>query len=244
MAIDYWKLVKEFKIGDWVQRFAPASGSSMSPFMGHVTAVRRGLGVVDVQFPYGNEQCFPDDLLRVNPKLSDYLPPESVDQTYMTTETEKARGMWASSSAKGLWRSAEVPAGFYKDLGKLWSRGVGEVAAYDQMWRRHAANTSDEVLRGEISKYYRLASNLAQLRIDQYVAKTAAYWVSQNRQYRLSKKELQAGKPSCPKCGTAMRKTNYKMHEGASHRLFACPSDLFLIKHRDLIGPEGQSVQW
>ena len=212
--------------------------------MGHVTAVRRGLGVVDVQFPYGNEQCFPDDILRVNPKLSEFLPPESVDQTYMTTETEKVRKMWASARTKGLWRCAEVPAGFYRDLAKFWSRGVGEVAAYDQMWRRHAANTPDETLRGEISKYYRLASNLMKLRIQQHAEKSAAYWVAQNRQYRMSQKEVQAGCPSCPKCATPMRKTNYKMREGTKHLLYACPKDLFLIKDTDLIGPQGEALQW
>ena len=244
--IDYWKLVKEFKVGDWVQRFAPASGATLSPFMGYVTAVQRGLGTLDVQWPYGNEQAFPDDVFKVNPKLSGFLPPESVDQTYMTLETEKARERWASSDAqRHLWRVADVPQGFYLDLAKLWSQGLGEVAAYDQVWRKHAANvTGDDVIRSEVAKYYRLASGLATLRIKQFIAKSAAYWSAQNRQYKLSQKELQAGCPSCPKCASPMRKTNYKMHEGASHRLFACPQDLFLIRDRDLIGPNGQSIQW
>lgn len=243
MAIDYWKLVKEFNIGDWVQRFAPASGSTASPFMGYVTTVHRGLGTLDVQWPYGNEQMFPDDLIKVDPRLSEFLPKEGMDQTYMTLETEKARQRWASS-AGNEWRESEVPAGFYRDLAKLWSTGFGEVSAYDQMWRRYAAYADDAVLQDVIAKYYRVATNLTKLRIDQFIKKSAAYWVAQNRQYRLSQQELKAGKPSCPKCGCSMRRTSYKMHEGASHRLYACPKDLFLIKATDLIGPEGEPIQW
>jgi len=243
VAIDYWQIVKEFKVGDWVQRFAPASGATISPFMGIVTTVQRGLGTVDVQWPYGNEQMFPDDIFRVNPNVGVYLPPET-DQTYMTRETEMARERWASS-ARNLWANTQVPAGFYRDLSKLWSLGLGEVSAYDQMWRKHAGQTSgDDVVRTEVAKFYRVAKGLRNLRIKQHVAKSSAYWVAQNRQYRLSQQEIKAGGPSCPKCAGAMRRTNYKMHEGNSHRLFACPRDLFLIKDTDLIGPEGQPVQW
>lgn len=242
MAIDYWKLVKNFSVGDWVQRFAPASGSTVSPYMGHVTAVQRGLGTLDVQWPYGNEQVFPDDVFKVNPKLAEFLPFESVDQTYMTLETEQARQRWASTG--GQWRESEVPQGFYRDLAKLWSLGLGEVSAYDQMWRKHAAYSDDSVIQDVVAKYYRVADNLAKLRIDQHVRKSAAYWVAQNRQYRLTQSEHKAGKPSCPKCGCTMRRTSYKRQEGSSQHLYACPQDLFLIKADALIGPNGDPVGW
>lgn len=245
MAIDYWRLSKEFAIGDFVQRYAPGQGSfSLSPFMGRVTAVHRGLGVLDVQFPYGNERVFPDDVVKVDARLSQWLPPETLDQTYMSLDTQRAREIWATSNAQKMWRSGELPVGFYRDLSFLWAKGAGEVRAYDELWRKHAASVADHVLRDEVAKFYRVASRLTDARIQQHTMKTAAYWVAQNRQYRMTSEELQVRKPGCPKCGTRMRRTTYKMDKGARHRLFACPKDLFLIKVTDMLGPEGQPVEW
>lgn len=242
--IDFWKLVKDYSQGDTVQRYSPgAGGYSMSPFVGRVTAVHRGLGQVDVQWPYGNERMSPDEIVRVDPKISTWLPPE-FDQSYDSYDIQKARSRWASANGP-LWRGAELPPGFYKDLAQVWARGHGEVAAYDSLWHRYAAQgISDDSLRDEISKFYRVASNLADLRLQQHAVKTATYWVAQNRQYRVTSEELQARKPVCPKCATRMRKTTYKMDKGARMRLFACPKDLFLIKTTDILGPGGEPVQW
>jgi len=134
--IDYWKLCSDFEAGDAVQRFVPGLGGlSLSPFVGMVTAVHRGLGVVDVQWPYGNERSFPDDIVRVNPQILHYLPP-TLDQSLATFDVGKAREKWASTR---LWRTTELPAGFHVDLARLWTKGATEVAAYDDLWRRYAA---------------------------------------------------------------------------------------------------------
>lgn len=245
MAIDYWKLTKERKVGDFVQRYAPGQGGfSMSPFLGRITAVHRGLGVVDVQWPYGNERMFPDDIVAVDPKLSTWLPPETLDQTYQSLDTQRARELWASASKRGLWRVGQFPVGFYRDLAILWTKNAGEIGAYDTLWRKYASVVPDEALRDEVGKYFRVASNLAELRLQQHSMKTAAYWVAQNRQYRVTKEEHKAGKPCCPKCGTPMRRTTYKMDKGAKHRLFGCPKDLTLIKQDAILGPDGQPVSW
>jgi len=239
--IDFWKLVKDFHIGDTVERFAPASGSSLSPFVGRVTAVHRGLGQIDVQWPYGNERMSPDEITRVDGRLEKYLPPE-FDQSYMSYDIAEARKRWASASP---WRGPELPAGFYLELAKLWKQGADEVKAYDALWHRYAASgASDDSLRDEVEKFYRVSRRLSDLRIQQHIAKTAAYWVAQNRQYRATQNEIKAGRPSCPKCGTAMRRTTYKMAEGNRIRLFACPMDLFLLKSDAILNPQGESVGW
>jgi len=41
-----------------------------------------------------------------------------------------------------------------------------------------------------------------------------------------------------------MRKTLYKMKEGQRLKLFACPKDLFIIRQRDIMGPEGEPIDW
>ena len=44
--IDYWALVKEFTQGDVVQKIDVIDGD-LSPYVGTVTAVHKGLGVLD-----------------------------------------------------------------------------------------------------------------------------------------------------------------------------------------------------
>jgi ribosomal protein S27AE len=242
-VLDFWKLTKGFSQGDIVQRFAPgAGGYSMSPFVGRVTAVHRGLGQVDVGWPYGNERMSPDEIVRVDPKISVWLSPE-FDQSYMSYDIQKARSRWASVNE--LWRGSTLPAGFYQEVARAWGQGFNEVGAYDAIWHRYAASgVSDDNLRLEIEKFYRVADGLTDLRIQQHVRKTATYWVAQNRQYRVTSDELTSRRPVCPKCGTRMRRTTYKMDKGARHRLFACPKDLFLIKTDNILGPGGEPVEW
>lgn len=237
--IDYWLLTKDFKAGDPVQKFMPNDPGMLSPFVGRVTAVHRGLGCLDVQWPFGVERVLPDEVVRVNPELQRYLPP-TLDQSYSSYDQRKGK---QASGAK--WRTVELPAGFHRDLALLWSRKANEVDAYDQLWRKYSSlGARDEDLRGEVSMFYRVARNLVDLRAQQVAHKTAAYWVAQNRQYRVTQEELTARKPSCPKCGGVMRRTTYKMHEGSKQRLWACPKDLFLVKQEHFLGPGGEPVEW
>lgn len=205
--------------------------------------MHRGLGVLDVQFPYGNDRVFPDDVVMVQAEVSNWLPPALIDQTYLGLDTQRARAIWASASQ--LWETTSLPAGFHRDLAKVWSKGANEMTAYDALWRRYASQGGeDAVMRKEIQKFYLVATNLADLRIKQHARKTAAYWASANRQYRATSTDLDSRKPGCPKCGTSMRRTTYKMDKGARVRLFACPKDLFLIRQDDLVGPTGEPVGW
>jgi len=237
--IDYWALTGDYKVGQTVQRFVPGLGGlSLSPFLGRVTSVHKGLGVVDVQWPYGNERMYPDDIVRVDPKLSVYLPP-TLDQSYSTYDTRKQ-----ATRIPGLWRTTEVPPQFHRELAQLWTRRASDVHAYDELWQKYSSTIDDETLRSEVKRFYQVASGLSELRVQQFLRKTAAYWVAQNRQYRVTSEEFAAKKPACPKCGTKMKRTTYKMDKGARVRLFACPKDLFLLKQTDLLGPGGEPLEW
>ena len=238
--IDFWELAKDFKTGQAVQKYMPGDPGGLSPFVGRVTAVHRGLGMIDVQWPTGNERVSSDELVVVNPALQRYLPP-SLDQTYLGYDTLRER----QASSQPLWRQIEVPQGFHKDLARLWLRKASDVVAYDDMYRRYALlGVSDDLIRDEVAKFYQVASNLVDLRLQNHARKTAAYWVAQNRQYRVTQEEIEGRRPLCPKCGKKMRKTTYKMEEGARQRLWACPKDLFLIKQDHMLGPGGEPVVW
>lgn len=239
MTIDAQKLVLDFHPGDSVQKFMPGDPGGLSPFVGRVTSVHKGLGCMDVQWPFGVERVQPDEVVRVNPALQRYLPP-TLDQTYNSYDVAKGR-----QASPKLWRTVELPAGFHRDLAILWSRKASEVAAYDHLWRKFTPQgADDDAIKDEVGKFYLVARNLIDLRIQLAASKTAAYWVAQNRQYRVTQEELDAKKPSCPKCGTRMRRATYKMEKGAKHRLWACPKDLTLIKQEHMLGPGGEPVQW
>lgn len=234
--IDYWSLVKDFAPGDFVQMYAPSRSVSLSPYVGRVTAVLHGIGFLDVQWPFGNERISPEDVVKVNKSFAAYLPP--------TLNFSYYPGLEQTRLASNKWRSTEVPAGFHKELAKVYHRGAKEVQAYDELWHRYASYSNDEVLRDEVAKFYLFANNAVDLFLDEYARKTATYWYSQNRTHRATRSEVQAKCPNCPKCGTSMRKATYKMAEGQRMKLFACPKDLYLIKQSDIQGPEGEPVAW
>lgn len=241
MAIDYWKLTRDFGPGDIVQKFVPGF-SEVSPFYGRVTAVHKGIGFVDVQWPFGNERVSPEELVRVNAEFAYYLPPSLDFSYYPGWDVEKSK---QSSARAALWRMTELPQGFHKELARTWYKGADEVRAYDEMWHRYASvGVNDDAMKDEIQKWYRFARNTVEVYLQEAARKTATYWTGQNRQHRATKKEVEAGKPFCPKCGSRMRKTLYKMAEGQRLRLFACPKDLFIIRQRDILGPDGEAIDW
>lgn len=238
--MDFQELAKAFKPGDTVQRMDPGS-AMLSPYIGQVTQVHRGLGQVDVKWSDGSvDRITPDELVKVASSVAAWFPPE-LDLPL----NEAARKRRASVSAKKLWGGSTLPAGFYTHLARAWAGGQTEIGAYDLVWHRFASEGADDrKLRSEVQKFYRVATRLMNLRVENAVHKNAAYWVAQNRQYRVSKGELESGKPCCPKCGTQMRKTTYKMAEGNRVRLYACPKDLFLVKSDSLLGPQGEPMGW
>lgn len=233
--IDYWTLAKTFAPGDTVQRVL--LGQGLTPYSGRVLASLPGIGCVDVQWPFGTERVFSDELLKVDPAIMGYFPPSLTFSYFPGYDVTK-------QASKAPWRTTEVPPNFHKELAKVFYRGANEVQAYDELWHRFASYTDDEALRDEVAKFYRFASNALDLYLQAYAAKSATYWVSQNRQHRATRAEVQAKRPNCPKCGFQMRKTTYKMAEGQRMHLFACPKDLYLIRRDDILGPDGSPVIW
>lgn len=213
--IDYWKLSKDFQAGDVVQWIDYARGA-LSPYAGRVVAVQPGLGTLDVQWPVGQERVTADEVVKVDPKLFAYLPPGLSTDTTVRKASER-----------------NVLA-LYRDLAKAWKAGVGEVAAWDKVYRATGKDA-----RIAVDKVYGLSSRLFTAML-----KRAAYWYGENRSYRVSQAEINEGAPRCPKCRTVMKRTTYKMEEGKRVKLFACPKDLFLLKMDSLIGPDGEPVQW
>ena len=68
--------------------------------------------------------------------------------------------------------------------------------------------------------------------------KVALYWVGQDRKYRMTSGEVEAGCPCCPRCeGTLpLERAVYKRRDGRSEKLLGCKQCLFLIKEDDIMG--------
>ncbi len=239
MTIDYWQLARDFSANDYVQAIDVVTGG-LSPYLGRVLAVQPGLGTVDVYWPFGQQRHHADEIVKVVKTLARYLPPTLDPQG---GGADVARSRLASNVPQDLWDHRRLPATFYTSLARAWSKGASEVVAYDNLYREHGAQVDDDLLRHAVQKFYLASANLQDMRVRSH-ARTAAYWYAGGRTYRVTRGEVEKRCPSCPKCGASMRKTTYKMHEGARHRLFACPKDLFLIKTTDLVGPNSEPVEW
>jgi hypothetical protein len=232
-VIDYWRLTRDFKPGDTVQRVLPGQG--VSPYVGRVLAVLPAIGFLDIQWPCGYERVSPEEVILLRPGFEQFLPPQLTFGYYPGLEVKNA-GM-------SRWRTTEVPPGFHKELARVFHRQASEIQAYDELWHRFASFADDEAIRDEVAKFYRFASNTFDLLVQQ-MGRTAAYWAGRDRNYRATQDEIGQGRPNCPRCGGQMRKTTYKMSEGQRAKLFACPSCLYLIKQDNVLGPGGEPIGW
>ena len=74
-------------------------------------------------------------------------------------------------------------------------------------------------------------------RVSSAYAKQALYWAQKDRQYKMTRSELDAGKPCCPRCegAPALKRAIYKRRDGSSDRLLGCPGCMFLLKDSDIV---------
>ena len=235
---DLWTLTRNLSAGDYVQYWGPLG---MAPYLGKVAQVLPS-GQVDVLWPFGKRRLRIEDVVEVTPRFASYVPPALGVKTPFETGRKTA-----ASSSSARW-STKLPPSFFVDLASGFHRGAGQILAYDTVWKKYHASHSDKAIRDEVAKFYAFASNSVDMYLNSWLPKfesrTAIYWANQNRQHRATRGEVQGGCPNCPKCGGKMRKATYKMQEGTRQRLFACPTDLYLIKQSDILGPEGQVIEW
>lgn len=237
--IDFWALSKDFRAGDLVQKFMPGR-SEVSPYTGRVITVLSGIGFLDVQWPFGAERVSPEEVVKVNPEFARFLPPTLNTSYYPGYDAAPPK-----TAAGKFWRTIEVPPGFHKHLARVYHSGAAPLQAYDELWHRFR-QADDESLRDEISKFYRVAYNMVTaLVLEQARHKDAAYWAGSDRKYRATKTELSSKKLSCPNCKDGpMRRATYKMQGGQRVKLLACTACMHLVKQADILGPDGESVEW
>lgn len=222
--VDAWTLAKNFSRGDIVSRYSFLTGGA-EDIVGTVTAVLPGIGFVDVEFPWGNERVSADELLRLNPQSTRYLP-STYDTSYAGWDIDQSRiedGTATGYSYANPKRASVEALAVEYDRDQRTLRvaaqqckhsGLNDVDAFETISRVHSA--PDHEVRSAVASVY----------------KNALYWYGQGRKYRMNQGELDDGLPNCPKCKANLRKTTYKKRT----KLYVCPDCFFCIKPSDIHG--------
>ena len=104
--VNYQERARQFAVGDLVVPFGLFESQA-----GRVTAVHRGIGMVDVEFPTGARRYPVEDVVLVNPKLAPTAPPVT-DSTPGSSHQASARRVtalyWAEKDRK--YRSSREEA--------------------------------------------------------------------------------------------------------------------------------------
>lgn len=215
--VDYQALAAQFKVGEFVRKIDPVRGKEFASFLeGRVEAVLKGIGFVDVAFPWGTDRVSPDMLVRVkeNPAVySDFL--DSYDRRKGGHIEEPMHRRVAAAAAS-------KHAVLYETALRMREAGIAELDAYHKMSGRWSDKLGDGPVREAVSYAYEAAD------------KVAIYWKDRGRQYVPTKRERETGVLHCPRCKCEMGRTIYKKRT----KLYACPECLFLIQPCDLIDPD------
>lgn len=92
------------------------------------------------------------------------------------------------------------------------------------------------VIEGEVPRV-ELVHEVMAGRVARAFVKKSLYWHATDRKYRVSRDEHASGTYKCPakSCGGHLRRANYKMEDGRTVKLHACPSCLFMIRASDIL---------
>ena len=216
----------DFKRGDLVYKINPITVDPIN-IAGIVTTVFRGMGVIDVEFPWGNEQCSMDEVVRAALHV-ETIPP-SRDTSAPSWGTERSRR--EDGTSKSL--SASVAARFAAQR-DFYLRAQASMHRFHRRTRleataaleREAGFSDGEVQEAVEHAYDRMP-------------KFGLYWYSPGRMYRPNQSEQNSGQYTCPRCQTPMVKPHYRKQT----KLHGCPSCLFLIDPADLWSPETEIEQ-
>lgn len=215
---------KDFRRGDIVYPINPREGTLLQ-VSGLITAVHRGIGMVDVEFPWGNKRYLIDDVVRVPPTLTLSLPPNK-DTSYGAWDIDKSR-----LDDRTLARVARVADRWVASSFELRSRAAQLMVEGRGRYAAVTTILSEETEAGRSGMTH--AVTAAVEHVYDVIPKIALYWHSPNRTYRPSRAEIKDGSFSCPRCREAMSQSIFRK----GSRLYSCVNCLFMISPDDIYNP-------
>jgi hypothetical protein len=228
--VDDQLLAREFHSGDIVRK-AGYRDFVLSPYVGRVIYSSPDTGKVHVQWPWGEEEISPTEL--VKDASESFMPPMQADQMYTTHEMSrnidspevvKADDKWrksltASSLASRIvdqYEQYTLP--LWRAACEAWHCEIPEIEAFQRMAKVFGSEYGQEAVRITVANLYELGRRLA------------LYWKDPKRRYKTTQREKQTGKLSCPRCHGVLKPRVYR-HGG---RVMLCKGCGFAIHPRDI----------
>lgn len=206
--IDDRQFAHQFSPGD-VVRIVGDSGTFLSPFPGRVVFSNVETGKVEVQWPWGAEQCSASEIVKDD--SGDLLPPV-YDTTYSTWE--KARN---SAAIVNAYERQTLP--LYRLACRNVFRKMSAVeSCLDIMNTAGSLYGTDEIRRT-------VANLMEQGR------RLAIYRKDNLRRYKVTQSEKSLGVLFCPRCREKMKPRTHRQGK----KVLLCRSCGFCISPKDLV---------
>lgn len=204
--VDEQAIARGFSPGDLVRKTGTGD-FLLSPYVGRVLYANPRTGTVQVQWPWGDGQEAPSELVK---DLSGLATSAAVDTSYSTLEKTRYARIAAAYESRTLplWRAAC----------EAWHCEMPEVTAYVRMSGVFGQEFGQDAVRLTVANLYECSRRLA------------IYWNGGKRKYKVTKKEVDSGKLSCPRCRDLLRPRTYR----AGQRVLMCTKCGFSIHPKDL----------
>lgn len=213
---DYQARAREFEVHDFVH---PVGAGPMD--IGRVSQVFAGIGMVQVEFPFGSRRYPVEDLEKIRKEDALVVPPMSDNVPGGPVVAPVSNGRPAEKNEAGFLETTSANEDTTLDPATTGPDGAPAAA-------KTASLDPDEIAHA----YF----------------KRALYWAQSDRNYRATKGEFESGTYQCPKCKgddderVDMKRAIYKMRDGERHRVYVCPNCTFIVKqdniHTDHHEPE------
>lgn len=175
---------------------------------GRVVAVWPAIGMVDVQWPHTANRHPVEDLQIIAAGDDGFVAPMHEDVPGGPgTPAEVSDGAMHGNVIEGEEAHVEM---------------VREVSGGDASLLEKRADLDFETMKSRVARAF---------------VKKSLYWHATDRKYRVSRDEHATGQLRCPQrgCTGHLRRATYKMENGCSVKLHACPSCLFMIRAADIL---------
>lgn len=229
--VDNVQAAKDFASGDVVRK-TDFRGFFPSPYAGRVDYVDYRNGTVQVQWPWGNEQEQPTELIR--DASNDFKPPVLLDQGYSTWVRSRFLNDTNVQKEDTKWRKAlasRVALQYEEETKPLWRaacqahhNGIDEISAFKKLSSLFEDRFSNDAIKLTIANLYETGRGIP--------LHLALYWKDRGRQYKVTQREKNVGKFKCPACGGwNVRPRTYRQNK----KVLNCRDCGFSISPKDLL---------
>jgi ribosomal protein L37AE/L43A len=238
--VDERLIAREFATGDVVRKTG-LRDLLLSPYVGRVLYSNPETGKVAIQWPWGEEQDNPSELVR--DVSGDYIPPLLANQEYSTWESARhthtelsniedkffrqsiaaqkvaRRFLQKSMVARVVERYEEKTKPIWRAACKAWYNGLDEFVAFQKLAATHSEEFGEDTVRLTVANLYELGRRVA------------LYWKDNKRKYRVTQKEKSSGQMFCPRCKNPLKPRVFRQGQ----RMLNCRACGFSIHPKDLV---------